>query len=105
MTVASGSITNSNPDTSSEMYNVDLETPVPENLPISPDIRNVQPLSCLLKSLFWVCSTNQFISFVDDISTETWLYSSSQLLQKRVVHRPSQVSEAVGTNRLVLMSH
>lgn len=38
MTVASGSITNSNPDTSSEMYNVDLEIPVPENLRISPDI-------------------------------------------------------------------
>jgi hypothetical protein len=71
----SGSITNSNPDTSSEMYDVDLEIPVPENLRISPDINksgsdnlSLSPEVTLLDMLSVV---NQFISFVDDISTET----------------------------------
>jgi hypothetical protein len=75
MTVASGSITNSNPDTSSEMYNVDLEIPVPENLRISPDINKSGSdnlsLSPEVTLLGMLSVTNQFISFVDDISTET----------------------------------
>jgi len=57
------------------MYDVDLEIPVPENLRISPDINksgsdnlSLSPEVTLLGMLSVV---NQFISFVDDISTET----------------------------------